>query len=115
MVRPHSLLSWSLSLTLGLVKAPQEATLDSRIFLNTVSLAGDVAKHNAASSRAFDVDEFVGRLVTFMGGRSAGRGRVQDDDDEEQVRALYLPSLPPSSAHAPFFSAATSFLCLARY
>ncbi|KZV98594.1 hypothetical protein EXIGLDRAFT_727665 [Exidia glandulosa HHB12029] len=66
------------------VKAPQEATLDSRIFLNTVSLAGDVAKHNAASSRAFDVDEFVGRLVTFMGGRSAGRGRVQDDDDDEQ-------------------------------
>lgn len=71
-----------------LVKAPQEATLDSRIFLNTVQLAGDVAKHNASATRAFDTDEFVGKLVTLMGGRRRARpaqsqANAEDEEDEE--------------------------------
>lgn len=71
------------------VKAPQEATLDSRIFLNTVQLAGDVARHNAAAARAFDTDDFVHKLAAFMGGR-VPRARQADDDDDELVRA-FLP------------------------
>ncbi|EJD36000.1 hypothetical protein AURDEDRAFT_92867 [Auricularia subglabra TFB-10046 SS5] len=70
------------------VKAPQEATLDARIFLQTVQLAGDVAKQNAQSTRAFDTDEFIARLVTFMGGRPARARHAEDseqEDDEEEA------------------------------
>ncbi|KAH7105790.1 Nse4 C-terminal-domain-containing protein [Auriculariales sp. MPI-PUGE-AT-0066] len=71
---------------LKLVKAPQEATLDSRIFLNTIQLAGDVAKHNASTNRAFDTADFVQKLLTFMGGRGRTRpAQTQNlDDDEEE-------------------------------
>ena len=41
-----------------------------------------------SGSGAFDVDDFVNRLVTFMGGRAASQAGDDDEDDDEDVATL---------------------------
>jgi len=69
------------------VKNPQEATLDSHVLLNMSNTTA--AKDSAMKSGqgAFDVDDFVSKLITFMGGRKPVDLHNDDDaadaDDED--------------------------------
>ncbi|KAL6303665.1 Nse4 C-terminal-domain-containing protein [Sparassis latifolia] len=63
------------------VKGTSEATLDSMFLLGVTSQAAAKARSMKAGAGAFDVDDFVARLVTFMGGR---RGvHLPDDSDTD--------------------------------
>lgn len=68
-------------LTVSTVKAPADATVDSELLVRASMESAKMARAMRSSSGAFDVDEFVSRLITFMGGRSAA-GNLGDDGDE---------------------------------
>ncbi|EGO00038.1 hypothetical protein SERLA73DRAFT_122130 [Serpula lacrymans var. lacrymans S7.3] len=66
------------------VKNPTDATLDSTILRNVSSISAQKARAMKLGSGAFDVDDFITKLVTFMGGRQQLRGNDDDfelDDD----------------------------------
>lgn len=74
------------------VKTPAEAILDSRALM-AVSDAGALkARQMKLDANAFDTDDFLAKLVLFMGGRvgaggNNGKGRAQatqEDDDEDE-------------------------------
>ncbi|KAJ7594406.1 Nse4 C-terminal-domain-containing protein [Mycena floridula] len=72
------------------VKGPQEATLDSAFLLAASNLGAQKARALKSGSGAFDVDEFVLKLVNFMGGARMEEQLEDDDaanntDDEEQL------------------------------
>ncbi|KAF8893982.1 Nse4 C-terminal-domain-containing protein [Infundibulicybe gibba] len=54
------------------VKGPQEATLDSHFLLVASSMGAQKARAMKSGSGAFDIDEFVSKLSTFMGGHKTG-------------------------------------------
>ncbi|KAA1472846.1 hypothetical protein DENSPDRAFT_839229 [Dentipellis sp. KUC8613] len=64
------------------VQAPQEATLDSNFLLSTSGIAAAKARAMKSGSGAFDVDDFISKLITFMGGRR-GTETLSDDSDPE--------------------------------
>lgn len=74
-----------------LVKGPQEATLDSAYLLKASSIGAIKARAMRADVGGFDVDDFVSKLITFMGGRVQGRERASqapsDMDDDEELEA----------------------------
>lgn len=69
----------------SVVKTTQEAALDSNLFVQMTS----AFKHHAQSTLmpgdagGFDVDDFVSKLVTYMGGNLGGRQRESPELDEE--------------------------------
>lgn len=66
------------------VKGPQEATLDSHLLLMASNMGAQKARAMKSGSGAFDVDEFVSKLITFMGGRKPLEESLpQDSDDGE--------------------------------
>ena len=50
------------------VRNPTVANLDSRLLVTTSDLAGSKARHMNLGDAAFDIDEFMSKLVSFMGG-----------------------------------------------
>lgn len=67
------------------MKAPQEATLDSAFLLKTSNTSARYARALKLSSGGFDKDDFVTRLILFMGGYKApedASSDVEDDSDE---------------------------------
>lgn len=50
------------------VKRPQEATLDSRLLVQTVDLASMRAKRLKLGNMLFDMDIYIGKIFSFMGG-----------------------------------------------
>ena len=78
------------------MSAPQEATLDSAFLLTASNMHAAKARAMKAGAGAFDIDDFVSKLITFMGGRRGGgpqpkdrdhpaatQGGEEDDDDDE--------------------------------
>lgn len=65
------------------VQAPQEATLDSNVLLRVATMGAQKARAMKSSAGAFDTDDFVSKLITFMGGRRQLLQRDDDDDDAE--------------------------------
>ncbi|KAF9565546.1 hypothetical protein CPC08DRAFT_733951 [Agrocybe pediades] len=51
------------------VKGPQEATLDSHLLLMASNMGAQKARAMKSGSGAFDVDDFVSKLLRFMGGQ----------------------------------------------
>ncbi|KAI0297137.1 Nse4 C-terminal-domain-containing protein [Russula brevipes] len=82
------------------VSAPQEATLDSAFLVTASNMHAAKARAMKAGGGAFDVDDFVSKLITFMGGRRGGGGGagandspaasndVDDDDDDDDDEPL---------------------------
>ncbi|KAF7361791.1 Non-structural maintenance of chromosomes element 4 [Mycena venus] len=71
------------------VKGPQEATLDSAFLLMASNMGAQKARAMKSGSGSFDVDDFVSKLVTFMGG--AKQLNVDDSDSEgEDVNGVPL-------------------------
>jgi len=56
------------------VSAPQEATLDSAFLLTASNMHAAKARAMKSGAGAFDIDDFVSKLITFMGGRRGGGG-----------------------------------------
>ena len=77
----------------SLVSAPQEATLDSAFLVTASNMHAAKARAMKAGAGAFDIDDFVSKLITFMGGRrggagpkdrpSGGEGEYDEEDDED--------------------------------
>ena len=70
------------------MKGTGEATLDSSVLLKASMKSAMLARAMKSGSGAFDVDDFVARLINFMGGRRAPQVRegslddsTYDDDD----------------------------------
>ncbi|RKP24977.1 Nse4 C-terminal-domain-containing protein [Syncephalis pseudoplumigaleata] len=51
------------------IKQPYEATLDSRLLVLSADINHEKARRMRVEHGLFDVDEFISRLVTVMGGR----------------------------------------------
>jgi hypothetical protein len=62
------------------VSAPQEATLDSAFLLTASNMHAAKARAMKAGAGAFDIDDFVSKLITFMGGRRGGGAGPKDRD-----------------------------------
>jgi len=72
-----------LCVTFILVKGPQEATLDSHLLLMATNLGAQKARAMKSGSGAFDVDDFISKLVTFMRGTPSLEDRLPDDSESE--------------------------------
>jgi hypothetical protein len=64
------------------VTTTQEATLDSKVLVAAADLSVQRAARMKIAGKAFDVDEFIDKLVTKMGGRNIGGGREEAGDDD---------------------------------
>ncbi|KAJ7188112.1 Nse4 C-terminal-domain-containing protein [Mycena filopes] len=71
------------------VKGPQEATLDSAFLLMASNMGAQKARAMKSGSGSFDIDDFVARLVTFMGG--AKQLNVDDESDVEEAEESGAP------------------------
>ncbi|KAG5648542.1 hypothetical protein DXG03_003153 [Asterophora parasitica] len=72
------------------VKGPQEATLDSHFLLMASNMGAQKARAMKSGSGAFDVDDFVANLVTFMGGRKSLEDEVEHDPDDDEDGGVAL-------------------------
>lgn len=81
----------------GRVENPAEAVLDSRVLIATSEAGALKARQLKIDADAFDTDEFLARLVTFMGGRRGSdrarrrkrtRRATQGGDDDDEMDGL---------------------------
>ncbi|KAH8922275.1 Nse4-domain-containing protein [Atractiella rhizophila] len=66
------------------VKAPQEATLDSRLLVLAADLGSSKIRALKVDSSEFDMADYIVKLRAFMGGRRLGAGASQDADGEDE-------------------------------
>lgn len=81
----------------SLVKAPQEATLDSKVMLQNAEMGAAMARAMKHDADAFDIDDYITELVKFMGGQA-------DEEIEEDVELDWLKvgqRVYPHSRKAP--------------
>ncbi|KAF8200954.1 Nse4 C-terminal-domain-containing protein [Pholiota molesta] len=67
------------------VKGPQEATLDSHLLLMASNFGAQKARAMKSGSGAFDVDDFVSKLLQYMGGKKNIEDTLPDDSDGEEI------------------------------
>ena len=75
------------------VKGPQEATLDSAFLLMASNMGAMKARAMKSGPAAFDADEFISKLLAFMGGgrqvlretREEGEGSDFEDEGEDDA------------------------------
>jgi len=67
-----------------LVKGTSEAIADSRVLISVTGQASTKARGMKSGSGAFDIDEFIQKLVTFMGGRAAQQLDADEDGSEHE-------------------------------
>ena len=76
----------------GLVRTTSVANLDSRLLVTTSDLAKLKARNMTLGDAAFNVDEYIARLVSFMGGRhhlrAAGRNEPRERDEDMDWASL---------------------------
>lgn len=63
------------------MQAINEATKDSNLLVRFSQIGAAKARAMKSGSGAFDVDDFVARLITYMGGRKP-LSPADDEDDE---------------------------------
>jgi hypothetical protein len=68
-------------ITTPIVKGPQEATLDSAFLLMASNVGAAKARAMKSGPAAFDVDDFVSKLVAFMGGRAPLQEDAREGSD----------------------------------
>lgn len=73
------------------VKNPGEATLDSSVLRNVSAISAQKARAMRLGSAAFDIDDFVARLVTFMGGCQHLEDAWDADDGDAHERDEEAP------------------------
>ncbi len=65
------------------MQAIQEATNDSGLLVQISQISAAKARAMKSGSGAFDVDDFVARLITYMGGRKPFSPAVVDEDGDD--------------------------------
>ncbi|TFL04824.1 Nse4 C-terminal-domain-containing protein [Pterulicium gracile] len=78
------------NLFVKLVKGPQEATLDSAVLLHASAISSEKARSMKSSSGAFDVDDFISRLINFMGGNKSMDSELPDESDASEDGGMPL-------------------------
>ncbi|KAI0740474.1 Nse4 C-terminal-domain-containing protein [Earliella scabrosa] len=73
------------------VRAINEATNDSGLLLQISQIGAAKARAMKSGSGAFDVDDFVARLITYMGGRKPVSPARDGDEDESEYDAGGAP------------------------
>lgn len=73
------------------VKGPQEATLDSHLLLMASNVGAQKARAMKSGSGAFDVDEFLSKLVNFLKDRKGPEGAFSEDSDGEDYGGHIVP------------------------
>ncbi|KAG6850420.1 hypothetical protein H0H93_013645 [Arthromyces matolae] len=64
------------------IKGPQEATLDSHFLLMASTMGAQKARAMKSGSGTFDIDDFISKLVNFMGGQTSLDDHADDDNSE---------------------------------
>lgn len=72
-------------LTRCLVKNTAEATLDSSVLLQLTASHAQMARSLKSGSGAFDIDDYIAKLVTFMGGRRLDGQNPEDSDADDAL------------------------------
>jgi hypothetical protein len=65
------------------VKNPQDAVLDSQFLQLASHMTAMKARSMKADAGGFDVDDFIAKLITFMGGREGGMANEDDAAPQE--------------------------------
>lgn len=68
-----------------IVRGPQEAMLDSTFLVKASQMGAMKARALKSGPSAFDADDFVAKLVTFMGGRRFVMEGNDTDDNSEVI------------------------------
>ncbi|KII93112.1 hypothetical protein PLICRDRAFT_170895 [Plicaturopsis crispa FD-325 SS-3] len=96
--RPNDFSAGDLNVTLNRanelfedVVQPQEATLDSRVLVHVSTANATKARLMKAATSAFDTDEFVSKLVAFMGGRKIIDEDISEDSDNDIADDASIP------------------------
>ncbi len=66
-----------------LVKGPGEATLDSSALMAASMRHAVLARSMKSGGGSFDVDDFVSKLIIFMGGRHSVEEMPEDDEYDD--------------------------------
>ncbi|TCD71108.1 nuclear protein [Steccherinum ochraceum] len=69
------------------VKGTSEALMDSQVIRTITEEANSKVRQMKSGSGAFDVEEFLQKLITFMGGRREAHLDDDGDDDDEAFEA----------------------------
>jgi hypothetical protein len=59
--------------------------LDSRVLLDYTHTTAAKARAMKSGQGAFDIDDFVSKLITFMGGRKPLDDKLPEESDAEEV------------------------------
>ena len=70
-----------ISLSSFVVRNPQEAALDSKVLLQNSEMGAAMARAMKHDAGAFDVDDYMAKILVFLGGANAG---VADDEFDER-------------------------------
>lgn len=83
MLALHMHISLCLIFLCAIVKAPQEATLDSGILQMTTQMMALKARSLRHDVGGFDTDDFLSKLIIYLGGGGRQDNGDSDDSDEE--------------------------------
>ncbi|KAF9066154.1 Nse4 C-terminal-domain-containing protein [Rhodocollybia butyracea] len=67
------------------VKNTAEATLDSSVLLQLTASHAQMARSLKSGSGAFDIDDYIAKLVTFMGGHKLDNQNPDDSDADDAL------------------------------
>ncbi|KAJ3934004.1 MAG: Nse4 C-terminal-domain-containing protein [Lentinula lateritia] len=67
------------------VKNPTEATLDSSVLLQLTASHAQMARSLKSGSGAFDIDDYLANLVSFMGGHKLDNQNPDDPDADDAL------------------------------
>jgi hypothetical protein len=75
----------------ALVKGPQEATLDSHLLLMATNMGAQKARAMKSGSGAFDIDDFVSKLLKFLKDDQLPEDVFSEDSDAEESNDFVTP------------------------
>jgi len=73
------------------VKGPQEATLDSHLLLMATNMGAQKARAMKSGSGAFDIDDFVSKLLKFLKDDQLPEDVLSEDSDAEESNDFVAP------------------------
>jgi len=77
--------SIGISLSSFAVRNPQEAALDSKVLLQNSEMGAAMARAMKHDAGAFDVDDYLAKILVFLGGGDAGMADDEFDEREEDA------------------------------
>jgi hypothetical protein len=93
------------------VRNPQEAALDSKVLLQNSEMGAAMARAMKHDAGAFDVDDYLAKILVFLGGANAG---VADDefDEREEDASLNWGRIGPKVLKHSRRAVCMDFMCV---